>query len=196
MNTEPANLLPFDGTLHYLEDVFAPQHSMNLFAKIHKETHWQERKIKIFGREVTQPRLVLWVGDPGCLYRYSGTTLSPENWTPGLLSLKQKIEDLTKSTYNSALLNLYRNEKDSMGAHSDDEKELGHQPTIASLSLGETRKIFFRHKTKKDKVVINLESGSLLTMRGSTQKHWKHEVPKTKTSKGPRINITFRKIIF
>lgn len=151
----------------------------------------------MFGRQVAIPRLQAWYGDPNCTYRYSGLQLNPLPWTPDLLQLKARVEKLCQHTFNSVLLNLYRTGSDSNGWHSDDEKELGEQPVIASLSLGETRRFRLRHKYDKDiaPINLNLSSGSLLCMSGHSQSCWQHCIPKTARTVGPRINLTFRNIL-
>jgi alkylated DNA repair dioxygenase AlkB len=131
-------------------------------------------------------------------YTYSGIRLTATPWTADLLKLKQKVELIAGCAFNSVLLNYYRDQRDSMGFHSDDERELGPRPTIASLSLGQERVLVFKHKT--DRAVrpykLRLESGSLLIMRGETQQHWVHGIAKSTVPCGPRVNLTFRYIIF
>ena len=142
------------------------------------------------------PRLVAWYADVGITYEYSGHTAPQNNWTEALLIIKQHAEYTCQCTFNGALLNLYRNGQDSMSWHSDDEFSLGKKPTIASYSFGATRVFKLKHQHKTLPVSsIELTSGSLLIMRGTTQTHWKHAVPKTKKQVGPRINVTFRNII-
>lgn len=196
-SAQPLSLLPFDGQAFYWNHVLSVPEAMKYFSTIRGKTSWQQREIWMFGKKVMQPRLVAWYGDPECSYSYSGIKWEPLPWYQELDELRQKLETLTKVHYNSALLNLYRDGRDSMGAHSDDEKELGVRPTIASVSFGATRKFIFRHKTKGNcKVAIDLESGSVLQMSGETQNFWKHEIVKTKVNVEPRINITFRNIKF
>ena len=166
----------------------------DLFAQLLHETTWREEAITIFGRTQPQPRLVAWYGDEGASYEYSGIEHDPLPWTTTLTTLRDRMAKLTGGRYNSVLLNLYRNERDSMGMHADDEPELGPEPVIASLSLGEERSICFQHRHRRDLKNLNLPlpSGSLLVMRGSTQKHWKHGLRKLRRPCGPRINLTFR----
>ena len=151
----------------------------------------------MWGKQYSQPRLVAWYGDPDCSYTYSGITLEPLQWTDLLLDIKSRIEYITATTFNSVLLNYYRDHRDSMGLHSDDEPELGEQPEIASLSLGEQRTFVLKHKTNKlaKPVRLKLESGSLLLMKGNTQRYWKHGLSKETRPCGPRVNLTFRRII-
>jgi alkylated DNA repair dioxygenase AlkB len=160
------------------------------------EIQWKQEPIKIFGKEVMQPRLTAWYGDIDKPYSYSGITMQPYAWSGSLKTIKQKIEAVAGVTFTSALLNLYRNGNDSMGWHRDNEKELGDQPVIGSVSFGATRTFQFRdYKTKKDLKSIELSHGSFLTMRGETNHYWEHSVPKTKLVLKERINITFRMII-
>ena len=156
---------------------------------------WHQDKITLFGKPQLQRRLSAWYGDMA--YRYSGLTLQPLPWTPVLCELKQCIETLTACRFNSVLLNYYRNQHDSMGMHSDDEKELGPQPSIASLSLGETRVLSLKHKTRRDLQTFKLPlpDKSLLLMRADTQHYWRHGVAKSRRPCGPRINLTFRQIL-
>ena len=159
------------------------------------DLNWETGFIKIFGRTHQIPRLQAWYADNEIEYTYSGKKLQRHNWNNLLLEIKEKIENITSFKFNSVLANLYRDGNDSMGLHSDDEKELGKKPVIASLSLGETREIYFKHKNKKLNLIIPQASGQLIVMHGKTQEYWKHEIKKTKKIKKPRINLTFRNII-
>ncbi|MCP3689739.1 MAG: alpha-ketoglutarate-dependent dioxygenase AlkB [Gammaproteobacteria bacterium] len=156
---------------------------------------WRQEEVTLYGKRYPQPRLSAWYGDHG--YRYSGISLEPQPWTKPLLRLKRSIESITGQQFNSVLLNLYRDHNDSIGMHSDDERELGSQPAIASLSLGEPRYFTLRHKTRKQlkPFKLELESGSLLLMRGQTQHYWRHGIRKQRRACGPRISLTFRKIV-
>ena len=156
---------------------------------------WETGFITIFGKTHQIPRLQAWYADNEVEYTYSGKKLQRHNWNNLLLEIKEKIENITSFKFNSVLANLYRDGNDSMGLHSDDEKELGKNPVIASLSLGETREIYFKHKNKKLNLIIPQASGQLIVMHGKTQEYWKHEIKKTKKIKKPRINLTFRNII-
>lgn len=156
---------------------------------------WEQYHIKMFGKTLPQPRLTAWYGEKGAAYSYSGIQLMPLPFTAELLSLKNSIEAITKHEFNSVLLNLYRNHQDSMGWHSDDEKELGDFPFIASLSLGSSRVFQLKHKVDKLlKGKIELSHGSLLCMGGPMQSFWQHAIPKSSIPCGPRINLTFRQI--
>ena len=159
------------------------------------DLNWETGFIKIFGKTHQIPRLQAWYADNEIEYTYSGKKLQRNNWNKLLLEIKEKIENITSFKFNSVLANLYRDGNDSMGLHSDDEKELGNKPVIASLSLGETREIYFKHKNKKLNLIIPQASGQLIVMHGKTQEYWKHEIKKTKKIKKPRINLTFRNII-
>jgi alkylated DNA repair dioxygenase AlkB len=143
-----------------------------------------------------QPRMMAWYGDDGANYSYSNLRLTPSSWTPALRIIKVNVEKHLGIPFNSALLNLYRDGNDSMGAHRDNEKELGEHPFIASVSFGCVRNFFLHHIHDKGlKINLLLENGSLLVMKGATQNFWKHGIKKTKAADNPRINITFRKII-
>ena len=159
------------------------------------DLNWETGFIKIFGKTHQIPRLQAWYADNEIEYTYSGKKLQRHNWNNLLLEIKEKIENITSFKFNSVLANLYRDGNDSMGLHSDDEKELGIKPVIASLSLGESREIYFKHKNKKLNLIIPQVNGQLIVMHGKTQEYWKHEIKKTKKIKKPRINLTFRNII-
>jgi alkylated DNA repair dioxygenase AlkB len=194
-NPDNPNRLPRDGVVQYDPNFLEEMEAELAFSELLARTPWREEEILMFGKKVMQPRLFSWHADPGVEYKYSGLRLRPEPWTDLLQELRVRIAQATGGDYNSVLLNLYRNERDSNGWHSDDEKELGSEPKIASLSLGEGRDFCLRHKTEKlETVKINLTSGSLLLMEGSTQENWKHCIPKRTRKQGPRINLTFRKI--
>jgi alkylated DNA repair dioxygenase AlkB len=166
-----------------------------LFTELTQTIQWRQDWITIYGRSRPQPRLTAWYGDPGKSYSYSGITMHPMPWISTLLSLKANLEGLSGVVFNSVLLNLYRDGNDSMGWHSDDEPELGLNPVIGSLSLGGTRRFMLRHRFEKGlKHQLELTSGSLLLMQGTTQQYWQHQVPKTKRPVLPRINLTFRVI--
>jgi alkylated DNA repair dioxygenase AlkB len=161
-----------------------------------KETLWREEEVLVWGKRHKQPRLVAWHGDAGTKYTYSGSTLNPAPWTPSLLELREKVEVACGARFNSVLLNQYRNNNDSMGWHSDNEPELGKMPTIASLSLGDSRVFLFKHRTEKNLGIrrITLNHGSVLIMSGETQRNWLHAIDKEKKPSGIRINLTFRLI--
>jgi alkylated DNA repair dioxygenase AlkB len=141
--------------------------------------------------------LIAWYGDRGSTYTYSGITLTPLCWTELLLDIKRRVEVVAQASFNSVLLNYYRDNRDSMGFHSDDEPELGDRPAIASLSLGEERTLILKHKLNKlfKPMRLRLASGSLLLMKGQTQTCWKHGIAKETRRCGPRVNLTFRRIV-
>lgn len=188
------NILSEDGEVFYYPGFFNADESNLFFEKLEKEVSWNQTPIVIFGKPVLQPRLTAWFGDPEKTYRYSGVTMQPQPWTETLLAIKNKINSTFGLDFNSALLNFYRHGQDSMGWHRDNEKELGSNPVIASLSFGEVREFKFRHISKDLKSSVLLENGSLLLMAGQTQHHWQHSISKTKKEIGPRINLTFRTI--
>jgi alkylated DNA repair dioxygenase AlkB len=162
-----------------------------------READWTQQILKIFGREVAAPRLSAWYGDPGASYAYSGLRLEPKPWLPALGEIRGRVERATGCRFNSVLLNLYRDGRDGMGWHSDDERELGDTPTIASLSFGGVRRFLLRHRTRRDAGPLELHPGhgSLLLMAGSTQRYWKHSLPKTALPALPRLNLTYRNIV-
>ena len=157
---------------------------------------WRHDDIVMFGRRVRQPRLTAWIADAGVTYRYSGLTLEPQNWPQPLDELRNRLAHDLQTSFNSVLANLYRDGDDSMGWHRDNESELGPEPVIASLSLGETRYFDLRHRCYRENRLpvqrFELQSGDLIVMRGATQQNWHHRVPKQKTRNGPRINLSFR----
>ena len=166
-----------------------------LFDTLKKNIIWEKQKIKLYGEVHDVPRLTAWYGDPNKSYIYSGIKLNTNPWITALLKIREKIEKISKIKFNSVLLNLYRSGSDSVSWHSDDEPELGKNPVIGSLSLGETRQFQMKHKFNRDlKQKILLQHGSFLLMRGKTQHHWMHQIPKRKNLKGERINLTFRVI--
>jgi alkylated DNA repair dioxygenase AlkB len=187
--------LPDDVDLYLIKKFFNQAQSDQLFTRLLTDLHWQDEDIFIFGKWVKVPRLMCWNGDPDACYQYSGVNHKPLPWTTELQEIRTKVEQQCRCTFNSVLANLYRDGKDSMGCHADDEKELGINPVIASLSLGEARLFKMHHKKRKQTLNIQLAHGDLLVMAGTCQKYWVHSVPKTKNLKLPRINLTFRKII-
>lgn len=186
-----------DGDLKIMRAFYRPPLTGQYQNALLSEVTWTQEKIVIGGAERLQPRLSAWYGDEGKDYTYSGITLEPHPWTPTLLRMKQDIEAATGHRFNSVLLNLYRDERDSVGWHSDNERELGDDPVIASLSLGETRTFKFRHRTRKDLKTLSLplSDGSLLLMAGTTQKCWHHAIHKEREAKVQRINLTFRNVL-
>lgn len=173
------------------------ENERELLKQLIEETPWRLEHVTLWGKTYPQPRLVAWYGDDDVTYSYSGISLTALSWTPELLKLKGKAEELCGSSFNSVLLNYYRDHRDSMGFHADDEPELGLLPTIASVSLGEVRQFVLKHKHRQntDDIKLPLPSGSLLLMKGPTQANWKHGVPKESKPCGPRVNLTFRNIL-
>lgn len=172
--------------------VFSAMQQEHLLRSLLHNVPWEQHVIKMYGRSIAAPRLSAWYGDPGAHYSYSGLRLEPLSWTPTLLEIKSVVEALADIVFNSALLNLYRDGRDSVGWHSDAEPELGRNPVIASVSLGAERRFMFQHRKFKTRLALDLEPGSILLMRGPTQHHWRHQLPKTRKPVGMRVNLTFR----
>jgi alkylated DNA repair dioxygenase AlkB len=189
------NLLPFDGIVNYYGPILRPCDAEDYLEALLTTVRWKSDEAIVCGKHIVTARKVAWYGDSSYSYTYSGTTKIALPWTRELLALKTLVEDKAQCSFNSCLCNLYHDGSEGMGWHSDDEKALGKDTAIGSLSLGAQRKFSFRHK-KKDghPVSIQLENGSLLVMRGTTQTFWQHSVPKTTKLAAPRINLTFRTI--
>ena len=190
------NLLPCDGVM--------TMHSMNVdndtsmlwFDTLLRETAWRDETITMFGRQVMQPRRTALYGNGGLTYRYSGRTMHPLPWTPTLMLLKAIAEQHADTSFTTVLINLYRNGADSMGWHRDNERELGPEPVIASISLGATRMFQCKHRTDStQRLSLPLHHASVLVMKGAMQEHWYHQVPKERGVAEPRINLTFRRIV-
>ena len=184
-----------DGRVRYVQRLFSSAESERLFAVLRAATGWRQEEIQLFGRKRLQPRLTAWHGDPRAVYQYSGIRLEPQPWSASLAVIKARVEAVSGAKFNSVLLNYYRDGRDSMGWHSDDEPELGDNPLIGSVSLGATRRFRMQHKTDPSlQMAWNLPDGSYLEMDGALQRHWRHCVPKVlaKAGVGPRINLTFR----
>jgi alkylated DNA repair dioxygenase AlkB len=166
-----------------------------LFASLRESIEWENHRIRLFGREHASPRLSCWIGEPDAVYRYSGSVFMPRPWPLSLLPLRARLCTELGTRFNSVLVNLYRDGRDCMGWHSDDEAELGSSPVIASLSLGATRRFLLRHRRDPEqKLALDLSHGSLLVMAGATQRNYRHALPRTARPIGERINLTFRKI--
>lgn len=160
------------------------------------EVPWETHRIRLFGREHASPRLSCWIGDPGATYRYSGTRFEPRPWPSVLLPIRERLGRELGVDFNSALANLYRDGRDAMGWHSDDEPELGAEPVIASLSLGATRRFLLKHRAEPEqRLALDLGHGGLLVMAGQTQRAYRHALPRTARPVGPRVNLTFRRIV-
>ncbi len=184
-----------DADLEYYPDFLEKKKADFFLEHLQKLENWRHDKIKLFGREIYQPRLTALFGEAGKTYTYSGLEMKPDPFTSELDEIRKGCELYCQTKFNVCLANYYREGSDSMGWHSDDEKELGKNPIIASVSLGAERIFHLKHKkdtTAKHK--IRLQHGSLLIMKGTTQEFWKHQLPKTKKQVNPRINLTFRKI--
>ncbi len=182
-----------DGELIFYPSFFPLANADRLLQELLTTTAWRQDSIKLYGKPISLPRLTAWYGDHGTGYIYSGIVNEPQPWTPSLLEVKQSVETPAGVTFNSVLLNRYRSGKDSVAWHSDDEKEFGANPVIASVSFGGTRTFQLKHKKRKDlKASIELTHGSLLLMRGATQHHWLHQIPKTAKDVPERVNLTFR----
>ena len=167
-----------------------------LFGALRCGIPWQRHRLRLFGREVEAPRLSGWIGDPGAVYTYSRTRFEPLPWTPALAVLRERLTIALGVRFNGVLANLYRDGRDSMGWHADDEPELGPEPVIASLSLGQPRDFLLRRRAPPCRIErIELGHGSLLLMRGPTQRYWQHALPRRSQRIGPRINLTFRGIV-
>jgi alkylated DNA repair dioxygenase AlkB len=185
-----------DAELHYLHQLSLAEAPHIVMRRLIDEVPWRAEKIVVWGRTYPQPRLIAWYGDAGKNYTYSGLSLSPLPWTQALLDIKCRVEAIAGTEFNSVLVNYYRDHRDSMGLHSDDEPELGKRPILASLSLGEERTFILKHKREKalKPVRLKLASGSLLLMKGDSQRYWKHGIEKETRPCGPRVNLTFRRI--
>ena len=189
-------LLSLDGEVrlyrHWLPTAMADTCLRDLITTL----EWQQSRIRIHGQEHAIPRLNAWYGDPGCAYRYSGVRFDPLPWTDTLADIRQRLAATLGIAFNSVLANRYRDGRDSVAWHSDDEPELGHNPVIASVSLGATRRFTLKHKSRKEvpTLAVDLTHGSLLVMAGPTQHHWLHQVAKTTRIVDERVNLTFRYI--
>jgi len=185
-----------DAEVYYLHSLELGRSADELLRELIAETPWRQETLVVWGKLFSQPRLVAWYGNSDSVYTYSGIKLTPLPWTDVLLALRRRVKAVVGSSFNSVLLNYYRDNRDSMGFHSDDEPELGEKPVIASVSLGEERTFVLKHKTKKfvKPIRLNLASGSLLLMKGETQRYWKHGIAKETRPCGPRVNLTFRRI--
>lgn len=189
---ETINYLPQDGTVNYYGKPLTREQADHYLEKLLTTIHWKNDEAVIFGRHIITKRKVAWYGNDNYDYTYSKITRQALQWTTELLELKKLVEEKTGETYNSCLLNLYHNGDEGMAWHSDDEKTLGENSAIASFSFGAERKFSFKHKQSKEVVSMMLEHGSLLVMKGTTQTHWLHCLPKSKRITTPRVNLTFR----
>jgi alkylated DNA repair dioxygenase AlkB len=189
-------LLDFDGKIEIIEEILAPYEADELLEELIERTPWKQKKITLYGKTHNVPRLTAWYGDSGADYSYSNIPMIRNNWTPSLLKLKKIIETEANQEFNSVLINYYRNGSDYAAWHSDDENQLGVNPTIASLSLGEQRSFHLKHKFDKGVEVskFQLRHNSLLIMSGKLQHCWKHQIAKSSKPLKSRVNLTFRHI--
>ena len=195
-NTDIEVFKVLDGEILFIRNFLSPTESEKYYEVLLKTINWKQEQISFYGKTYPVPRKTAWYGNEDLNYSYSGIKCCPETWTEELLKIKAAIEELIPpEIFTSVLMNLYNDGNDKMGWHADDEKELGVNPTIASLSIGETRRFDLKHKTNKDlHYKFELTSGSLLIMKGALQHHWVHQIPVQKKVKNPRINLTFRTI--
>lgn len=186
-----------DGSLRYWPALIPAAAADQLLQTLLTQVAWEQSEITIAGQRRKIPRLNAWYGERGADYRYSGRLFRAMPWLPSLRQLQQQLEQVSGARFNSALVNLYRDGKDSVDWHSDDEPELGANPVIASISLGAVRRFQLKHKTRRDLALqtLQLEHGSLLLMAGAFQHHWRHRLPKMQGVSAPRINITFRWVV-
>lgn len=191
-----SNLLHKDGTVNYYRNVLTHNEANRYFDLLLQNILWRHDEAVIFGKHIVAKRKVAWYGDSDYLYTYSNTTKQALVWTKELSDLKQRVEEVTGTKFNSCLLNLYHNGDEGIAWHSDDEKPLGENSIIASLSFGAERKFSFKHKHTKQTISVVLEHGSLLIMKDATQTNWLHSLPKSKKITRPRINLTFRTIVY
>jgi alkylated DNA repair dioxygenase AlkB len=190
-----SNLLPYDGTVFYYGTVISQTEANYYFNQLYNTIEWRNDEAIVFGKHFITARKVAWYGTEEYNYSYSNTTKKALPWTNELLALKALAEQTTKATYNSCLLNLYHNGSEGMSWHSDAEKMLQKEGSIASFTFGAERKFAFKHKVTKDTTSLLLEHGSLLEMKNNTQTHWLHRLPPSRLIKTPRINLTFRTIV-
>lgn len=182
-----------DADIQYFPQFFSKEEADRIFTDLLQNIPWQQDDIRVFGKVHPQPRLTALFGNEGKSYSYSNITMQPHPWSPLLLQLKEKVEAVAQTHFSTVLLNQYRDGRDSNGWHADNEKELGVNPVIASLSFGAERQFQLKHNEITDlKKSITLEHGSFLLMQGTTQHYWKHQIPKTAKPVGNRINLTFR----
>lgn len=186
-----------DADVSILHEIEMPQPYDMVMQRLIDQTIWRQESVRIYGKIHAQPRLVALYGDPGKRYDYSGIALHPLPWTDLLREIRRRIEDCTDASFNAVFLNLYRDHNDSMGFHSDDEKELGKNPVIASLTFGATRTFLMKHKFNNElpTIKVPLSAGTVLLMKGATQHNWKHGINKQTAPCGPRVNLTFRTLL-
>lgn len=181
-----------DADVDYIPNWLTHKHAKHLMDYFVPRLQWQQPSIQLYGKMHKIPRLQAWYGDANTQYEYSKLSMQPLPWEPRLFKLKQACEQQCDVAFNSVLANYYRDGNDSMGMHADNEPELGAEPVIASVSLGQARRFNFKHNESKESQKILLEHGSLLIMRGKTQSYWQHGINKSKSHPGARLNFTFR----
>jgi alkylated DNA repair dioxygenase AlkB len=186
-----------DADVRLLHGFFDPREADALFRSLRDSIAWRQDKIRIYGKEHLLPRLQQWFGDAGLDYTWSGIHMTPEPWSEILIPTRRRVEQVAGSSFNTVLVNRYRNGQDTVSWHADDERDLGPAPIIASVSLGVERDFTLRHNKRidLDTVTIPLPHGSLLLMGGSTQSNWQHALPRRKSVKEERINLTFRNVL-
>lgn len=189
------NLLPIDGIVIYYGKIMSGEKAQYYFDRLLNTIEWKHDEVVMFDKHIVTKRKIAWYGDQDYLYTYSNTTKQALMWTMELVELKKIVENVSSRKFNSCLLNLYHSGEEGMSWHSDDEKSLGLNTTIASLSLGAERKFSFKHKRTKQSISVIAENGSLLVMKGSTQTNWLHSIPKMKKIERPRVSLTFRMIV-
>ena len=190
-----ANQLPYDGEVYCYGTIFSIEKALQHLETLKREINWQNDVVKMYGKTIECKRQTAWMGEDCFEYTYSGITKKAEIFTPLILEIKHQIEVLCNEKFNSCLLNYYQDGNEGMSWHSDNEKTMGIEPTIASLSLGAARKFSFKHNESKQKIDLLLENGRLVIMQGVTQKHWKHALPQSSKIKLPRINLSFRNFV-
>lgn len=196
LTDSPVTLPMQNAIVDFYPHAFSKAEADAFLTTLTASVQWSQEKIKYYGKLLDIPRLTAWYGDAGKSYVYSGIRANAIPWTPELLKIKDRVEDLSGCIFNCVLLNLYRNERDSVAWHSDDESELGTNPVVGSVSFGATRSFQFKNKQDPDlRNKVDLSHGSFLLMAGATQHNWLHQIPKTTKPAGPRINLTFRKIL-
>lgn len=183
-----------DAELLFWPKWISPEQAERCYQQLAQQLNWQQPAIKIFGKAVLIPRQQVWMGDPHCSYKYSGVLFEPEPWHPLVWQLTDRVNQLCQTRFNSVLLNWYADGQQHMGWHSDDEPELGQNPQIASLSLGQQRFFDLKHKNLGTQLKLGLGHGSLLLMTGQCQQYWQHRVPKMAAATEGRVNLTFREI--
>jgi len=193
--SDQQELLPFDGSALLFPKFLEPTQTSQIFQQIMDETPWEMPEMVMFGKKYPQAGLSTWFTNTNVSYVYSGIARTPHVMTPLLTDVMNACALASGAEYNSVLVNLYRDGNDSVSWHSDNEEINGSEPTIASVSLGETRRFDLRHKESGETVRIDLEDGSLLVMSGLSQHCWVHQIAKTKTKVGPRINLTYRRVV-